>query len=171
MPRKSCADDLARACVQAQAELRRAGRTLHDEIGSLLAVEIATILLFDVAAFASQNGFEANYPLDPRETIVLITIGAAISNINIVRSGVSLFTRDVTIGGNPATKASASRPATKIASLRFTGTSGVSEADLRGRLRLVDGVWRGDRRIPVLGCPPGVQWEADRVHAVATQLG
>ena len=38
MPRKSCADDLARACVQAQAELRRAGRTLHDEIGSLLAV-------------------------------------------------------------------------------------------------------------------------------------
>jgi signal transduction histidine kinase len=38
MPRKSCADDLARACVRAQAELRRAGRALHDEIGSLLAV-------------------------------------------------------------------------------------------------------------------------------------
>lgn len=38
MPRKSCADDLARACVHAQAELRRAGRALHDEIGSLLAV-------------------------------------------------------------------------------------------------------------------------------------
>ncbi len=38
MPRKSCADDLARAYVQAQADLRRAGRALHDEIGSLLAV-------------------------------------------------------------------------------------------------------------------------------------
>jgi len=38
MPGKSCADDLARACVRAQAELRRAGRALHDEIGSLLAV-------------------------------------------------------------------------------------------------------------------------------------
>ena len=58
----------------------------------------------DVAAFASQNGFEVNYPLDPRETIVLINIGAAISNINIVRSGVSLFTRDVTIGGNAFTE-------------------------------------------------------------------
>jgi type IV pilus assembly protein PilM len=58
----------------------------------------------DVAAFASQNGFEANYSLDPRETIVLINIGAAISNINIVRSGVSLFTRDVTIGGNAFTE-------------------------------------------------------------------
>jgi len=58
----------------------------------------------DVAAFASQNGFELNYPLDPRETVVLINIGAAISNINIVRSGVSLFTRDVTIGGNAYTE-------------------------------------------------------------------
>ncbi len=58
----------------------------------------------DVAAFASQNGFEVNYPLDPRETVVLINIGAAISNINIVRSGVSLFTRDVTIGGNAFTE-------------------------------------------------------------------
>ncbi len=58
----------------------------------------------DVAAFASQNGFEANYTLDARETVVLINIGAAISNINIVRSGVSLFTRDVTIGGNAFTE-------------------------------------------------------------------
>jgi type IV pilus assembly protein PilM len=58
----------------------------------------------DVAAFASQNGFEVNYALDPRETVVLINIGAAISNINIVRSGVSLFTRDVTIGGNAFTE-------------------------------------------------------------------
>src|SRR5215510_6703031 len=58
----------------------------------------------DVAAFASQNGFEANYTLDARETVVIITIGAAISNINIVRGGVSLFTRDVTIGGNAFTE-------------------------------------------------------------------
>jgi type IV pilus assembly protein PilM len=61
-------------------------------------------LVVDVAAFASQNGFELNYRIDPRETVVLITIGAAISNINIVRSGVSLFTRDVTIGGNAYTE-------------------------------------------------------------------
>lgn len=60
--------------------------------------------VIDVAAFATQNGFEANYTLDPRETVVLINIGAAISNINIVRGGVSLFTRDVTIGGNAFTE-------------------------------------------------------------------
>jgi type IV pilus assembly protein PilM len=60
--------------------------------------------IVDVAAFAGQNGFEANYPLDPRETIVLINIGAAITNINIIRAGVSLFARDVTIGGNAFTE-------------------------------------------------------------------
>jgi type IV pilus assembly protein PilM len=58
----------------------------------------------DVGAFASQNGFELNYTLPPSETIVLITIGAAISNLNVVRAGVSLFTRDVTIGGNAYTE-------------------------------------------------------------------
>lgn len=58
----------------------------------------------DVAAFAGQNAFEMNYPLDGRETVVLINIGATISNINIIRDGVSLFTRDVTIGGNAFTE-------------------------------------------------------------------
>jgi type IV pilus assembly protein PilM len=58
----------------------------------------------DVAAFAAQNAFEANYTLDAKETAVLVTVGAAISNINIVRAGVSLFTRDVTIGGNAFTE-------------------------------------------------------------------
>jgi type IV pilus assembly protein PilM len=63
-----------------------------------------TPLVVDVAAFASQNGFECNYQFNPNETIVLINIGAAISNINVIRSGVSLFTRDVTIGGNAFTE-------------------------------------------------------------------
>ena len=58
----------------------------------------------DVAAFASQNGFEANYTLDPKETADLINVGAAIANLNIIRGGVSLFTRDVTIGGNAFTE-------------------------------------------------------------------
>jgi type IV pilus assembly protein PilM len=61
-------------------------------------------IVVDVAAFAGQNGFEMNYALDARETVVLVNVGAAISNINIVRDGVSLFTRDVTIGGNAFTE-------------------------------------------------------------------
>lgn len=61
-------------------------------------------VVVDVAAFTAQNAFEANYDLGETETIVLINIGAAISNINIIRGKVSLFTRDVTIGGNAFTE-------------------------------------------------------------------
>jgi type IV pilus assembly protein PilM len=63
-----------------------------------------TPTVVDVAAFAGQNGFELNYGNDGRETVVIINVGAAISNINVVRDGVSLFTRDVTIGGNAFTE-------------------------------------------------------------------
>jgi nucleotide-binding universal stress UspA family protein len=56
-------------------------------------------VVVDVAAFSAQNAYEVNYALSAEETIVLINVGAAISNINICRGGSSLFTRDVTIGG------------------------------------------------------------------------
>ena len=58
----------------------------------------------DVAAFTAQNAFEINYGLGPGETVVLINIGASISNINIIRGATSLFTRDVIIGGNAFTE-------------------------------------------------------------------
>lgn len=61
-------------------------------------------VVVDVAAFSTQNAYEANYDLGADETVVLINIGASISNINILRGNVSLFTRDVTIGGNSFTE-------------------------------------------------------------------
>lgn len=61
-------------------------------------------VVVDVAAFTAQNAFEVNYDLNYGETAVLINIGAAISNINIIRDKKSLFTRDITIGGNAFTE-------------------------------------------------------------------
>lgn len=61
-------------------------------------------MVVDVAAFTAQNAFEINYDLPPEETVGLINVGAAISNINIIRGKNSLFTRDVTIGGNAFTE-------------------------------------------------------------------
>jgi type IV pilus assembly protein PilM len=60
--------------------------------------------VIDVAAFSVQNAFELNYQTTSGETVVLVNIGAAISNINIVKDGMSAFTRDVTIGGNAFTE-------------------------------------------------------------------
>jgi len=60
--------------------------------------------VIDVAAFTVQNAFEVNYQTAPGETVVLVNVGAAISNINIVKDKISMFTRDVTIGGNAFTE-------------------------------------------------------------------
>jgi len=57
----------------------------------------------DVDAFAMQNVFEANYPVDPNTTVALLNIGASLMNINITKGGMPLFIRDVSVGGNQYT--------------------------------------------------------------------
>jgi type IV pilus assembly protein PilM len=61
-------------------------------------------MVVDVAAFSLQNGFEQSYDVLPSETVALINVGAAITNLNIVTGGTSAFTRDMTIGGNVFTE-------------------------------------------------------------------
>ncbi len=61
-------------------------------------------VVVDVDAFAVQNMFTSNYDVGERETVVLINAGAAVVNINILSNGVTVFTRDVTIGGNQFTE-------------------------------------------------------------------
>ncbi len=57
-------------------------------------------VVIDVAAFSVQNAFEASYGLDASATpVALIHIGNAITHVNIVVGGVSVFARDVTVGG------------------------------------------------------------------------
>ncbi len=61
-------------------------------------------VVVDIDAFALQNCFEVNYE-HPQETVALLNIGASGMNINIVRDGVPLFTRDVPVGGSQYTDA------------------------------------------------------------------
>ena len=62
-----------------------------------------TPIVVDIDAFALQNAFEMNYEPPPDTTVALLNIGASIMNINIIRGGVPLFTRDVSVGGNQYT--------------------------------------------------------------------
>jgi type IV pilus assembly protein PilM len=62
-------------------------------------------VVVDVDAFAMQNAFEANYDVDPSAVTVLMNMGASAVNINIVSGPASIFTRDVSIGGNAYTEA------------------------------------------------------------------
>jgi len=61
--------------------------------------------VMDVAPFSVQNAFEASYALpEEDDAVVLVNVGAALSNINIMRHGTSAFTRDVNMGGNAFTE-------------------------------------------------------------------
>jgi type IV pilus assembly protein PilM len=59
-----------------------------------------TLSVVDIDSFAVQNAFEINHDVNPDEVVALINIGASIMNINVVKDKISLFTRDVQIGGN-----------------------------------------------------------------------
>lgn len=54
----------------------------------------------DVDSFAVQNAFEINHDAAQGEIAALINIGASVMNINVVKEGITLFTRDVQMGGN-----------------------------------------------------------------------
>lgn len=58
------------------------------------------LTVIDVDSFAVQNAFEVNYDSFPEEVNALVNIGANIMNLNIVKGGASLFTRDVQLGGS-----------------------------------------------------------------------
>ena len=64
-----------------------------------------TPVLVDVDAFALQNAYETNYGLDPGTVVVLLNAGASSININVLSGDQSLFTRDISMGGNAYTEA------------------------------------------------------------------
>jgi type IV pilus assembly protein PilM len=62
-------------------------------------------VIVDVDAFALQNAYEANYGFEPNAVVVLLNAGASAININILAGSQSVFTRDVSTGGNAFTEA------------------------------------------------------------------
>ena len=64
-----------------------------------------TPVIVDVDAFALQNAYEANYGLDSTSVVAILNAGASGININILSGSQSVFTRDVSMGGNAFTEA------------------------------------------------------------------
>jgi len=55
----------------------------------------------DIAAFAMQNAFEANYEFQSDQVVALVDIGSAVSSISVLHGGNSVYWRDINnIGGN-----------------------------------------------------------------------
>ncbi len=64
-----------------------------------------TPVVVDVDAFALQNAYEMNYAPEAGTVVVLLNAGASAININILSGDQSLFTRDISMGGNAYTEA------------------------------------------------------------------
>jgi type IV pilus assembly protein PilM len=64
-----------------------------------------TPVVVDVDAFALQNAYELNYGFEPGAVVVLLNAGASAINISIIANAQSVFTRDVSLGGNAYTEA------------------------------------------------------------------
>lgn len=61
-------------------------------------------IVMDVDAFCIQNTHEANYGFHEGETIVLLDIGSSVVTMNVVTDGVTMFTRDLSMGGSDLTE-------------------------------------------------------------------
>lgn len=56
--------------------------------------------VLDVDCFALENAYEGNYGAPENEIIALVNIGASAMNVNVLQDGMSVFTRDLQVGGN-----------------------------------------------------------------------
>jgi type IV pilus assembly protein PilM len=98
-------------------------------------------VVVDVDAFALQNAYEVNYGIESSAVVVLLNAGASATNINILQGDQSVFTRDISIGGNAYTEAlqrELSLPYETADSLkRGQAVEGASYDDARPVLRAV----------------------------------
>jgi len=75
------------------------------ELADLVRRAGLTLAVVDVDAFAIENMYDVNYSVSTDEVIALVNIGASVMNVNIVKGGMCVFTRDISIGGNRYTEA------------------------------------------------------------------
>jgi type IV pilus assembly protein PilM len=98
-------------------------------------------VVLDVDAFALQNAYETNYGSEPGTNVVLLNVGASAININIVNGEQSVFTRDISMGGQDYTEALQRElhlPAEQAEQLKKSGSAaGPSFEEARPVLRSV----------------------------------
>jgi type IV pilus assembly protein PilM len=57
-------------------------------------------IIVDIDSFALENMYGVNYEIEPEKNVALLNIGASTINMSILKGGISVFTRDSSLGGN-----------------------------------------------------------------------
>lgn len=62
-------------------------------------------VVVDIDSFALENMYGINYEIEPGKNVALLNIGASTINMSILKGGISVFTRDSSLGSNLHTEA------------------------------------------------------------------
>ncbi len=62
-------------------------------------------IVVDIDSFALENMYGVNYEIEAEKNVALLNIGASTINLSILKNGISVFTRDSSIGSNIHTEA------------------------------------------------------------------
>ena len=89
-------------------------------------------MIMDVDSFALETMYEENYDFEENDVAVLVNIGASITNINVVKNGMSVFTRDFTLGGNIITEAIQNKLGIAFEDAEKLKIEGAGESDAGG---------------------------------------
>ncbi len=57
------------------------------------------VVIMDVDSFALETMYEENYDFGHEDVVIIVNIGASMTNINVVKGGASIFIRDFPLGG------------------------------------------------------------------------
>ncbi len=81
-----------------------AKRELVDEYASAVRNAGLKPMLIDIDVFSLETMYEANYPDAPESIVALVDAGASMINVNILKDGMSIFARDISMGGRQLTE-------------------------------------------------------------------
>jgi len=81
-----------------------AKRELVDEYASAVRNAGLKPMLIDIDVFSLETMYEANYPDAPENIVALVDAGASMINVNILKDGMSIFARDISMGGRQLTE-------------------------------------------------------------------
>lgn len=87
------------------------------------------LVILDVDTFALETAYEENYEFEDNDVVVLIDMGASITNINILKGGGSVFTRNILQGGNTITDALKDKMGVSFEEAEAAKVSGIEGQD------------------------------------------
>jgi type IV pilus assembly protein PilM len=97
-------DTLDDGSGQMEVMLAAAKKDIINEYIAVIGEAGLNAVIMDIDAFALENMYDVNYQFDTGDIIALVDIGASLTNINILKNGISAFTRDISSGGNQYTE-------------------------------------------------------------------